>query len=367
MATKKYTINSNGYYETQVWDGTYTKTGRKHRVHLRTKKSSRELERMVKEMEDKVRNRELIRRTDVIFCDYAEEWFQTYKASTETNTKIMYRGIIDRYFSQLGNLKLCDIEKIHFQRLINFASEKPNTCRKISLTFRQVIKSAVHSRLLPADAMDTICGGVTIPKLNPKKKRALSKEEREAVFKADFTDRERTFVYLIYYCGLRREEALGLMPIDVDLKKKMLHVRRALIFNGNKSEIKGTKSASGVRDIPMPDALCDHLRSVLHTCGDFIIEKNSGGEMTHSAYRRMWESIDRKINEHLLEEEKTHLTAHMFRHNYCTNLCYQIPAISIDTVARLLGDDKKMVLDVYSHIMDEREDVAGSIEKALNF
>ena len=28
MASAKYKLNSRGYYETKVWDGTYTSTGR---------------------------------------------------------------------------------------------------------------------------------------------------------------------------------------------------------------------------------------------------------------------------------------------------------------------------------------------------
>ena len=51
MATAKYTKGKDGYFQARVWDGTYT--GAKHRVTLRTKKSSRALEEMVREMEEK--------------------------------------------------------------------------------------------------------------------------------------------------------------------------------------------------------------------------------------------------------------------------------------------------------------------------
>ena len=49
------------------------------------------------------------------------------------------------------------------------------------------------------------------------------------------------------------------------------------------------------------------------------------------------------------------LTPHIFRHNYCTELCYQIPKISTKEIARLLGDSEKMVLEVYSHIVEDKE------------
>ena len=45
MASKKYTCGADGYYQTKVWDGTYDQNGRKHRITLRSNKSSRDLER----------------------------------------------------------------------------------------------------------------------------------------------------------------------------------------------------------------------------------------------------------------------------------------------------------------------------------
>ena len=61
----------------------------------------------------------------------------------------------------------------------------------------------------------------------------------------------------------------------------------------------------------------------------------------------------------------TGLTAHIFRHNYCSNLCYKVPEISIKKIAQLMGDTEKVVIDVYNHIIDEKEDVSEVVESAL--
>lgn len=61
----------------------------------------------------------------------------------------------------------------------------------------------------------------------------------------------------------------------------------------------------------------------------------------------------------------TGLTAHIFRHNYCSNLCYKVPEISIKKIAQLTGDTEKVVIDVYNHIIDEKEDVSEVVESAL--
>ena len=97
--------------------------------------------------------------------------------------------------------------------------------------------------------------------------------------------------------------------------------------------------------------------------------------MTQQAYKRMWESIITSLNitlgynpnakKNKTEKQITDLTAHIFRHNFCTELCYQIPAISTKKIAKILGDSEKMVLEVYSHIKEEKENAAEAISNAL--
>ena len=80
----------------------------------------------------------------------------------------------------------------------------------------------------------------------------------------------------------------------------------------------------------------------------------------------MWVRIRKALQEQS-EEQITGLTSHVFRHNYCTNLCYQIPKISIKRIAQLLGDSEKMVIEVYNHIIMEKEDADGAVNDAMNF
>lgn len=82
--------------------------------------------------------------------------------------------------------------------------------------------------------------------------------------------------------------------------------------------------------------------------------------MTKSSYVKMWDSIRQKMN-------APSLTAYIFRHNYCTNQCYQIPVISIKKIAELLGDHEKMVIEVYNHILLEKEDAEKAVKQAFDF
>lgn len=371
MAKAKYTKGKDGFFRTKVWDGSYNVDGSKHRVILSSKKSSADLEKKVNELKTKVTNGEVIHQTEILFIDYAREWKKVYKDIREDNTSRMYDNIIEKHLITLDKIRLQDIKRIHFQMVINNASEKPRTCQQIALTFRQIIKTAIRDKSLPAGSYNDICEGIDIPRYKAKEKRALYPEEIEAIKKANFTPMERCFVYIIYGCGLRRGEVLALnKDFHVDMKKKVLNVQTAIRFKGNSVGTKDPKSHNGFRQVPMPDFLIDFLKDYLPTLeSPYLIHRKDGGIMTKSSYDKMWAQIKRKMNLAAGGTDELQViygfTAHTFRHNYCTNLCYQVPAISIKKIAKLMGDTEAVVINVYNHVMEEKENVEKVVNDAI--
>lgn len=370
MAKAKYKLYADGYYRTRAWDGTYNPDGSKHRINLKSKKSSKDLEQKVNELKMQIAEQSYIKPTDITFCEYADQWLTLYKATCSNNTKAMYKNIIDAHMSVLEGVLLRDISRLHLQQIINNAAQEPRTCQQIMLTFKQILKSAIADNYLPEKA-GHIVDMVSSPKYVPPKKRPLTPEEIKAVQLADLSPMERTYIYILYGCGLRRGEVLALQPSDIRLKTSELTVRRALEFIGNNPAIKSPKSSNGVRTVPMPPYLVKHLQDYLPKLrSNYLIHGQSGSLMTKSAYRRMWERILLKLNLAAGGTEnlwKIHgLTAHIFRHNYCTQLCYQIPAISTKQIAELMGDREEMVIKVYSHIIAEKEDVTGAVNTAVS-
>ena len=373
MAKAKYKQNSRGEWETKIWDGTYNADGSKHRKRLVSKKSSADLEKQVNRLKNEVENGQYVQSTDVMFLDYAREWLRVKKGVREMNTRKMYENIIETHLSFLEGVRLTDIRNSHFQFAINNALDKPRTCQQIAITFKQIMKMAVVDNYIGSGMYDKICDDINLPKYIRKEKRPLTPEEKTALAKADFTDREKAFVYIIYSCGLRRGEALALSKFDFKSEdgKYSVSITKTLIFPNNASEIKQMpKSDNGFRTVPIPDTTAAYLKSYISSLpGTYLFTCKDGSNMTHSAYVKMWQSIVRKMN---LAAGGTDafpvihdLTAHIFRHNYCTNLCYKVPAISIKKIAQLMGDTEKMVLNVYNHIMDEKEDAAAVVNDIL--
>lgn len=364
MAKAKYKQGVDGYWQTKVWDGTYNENGTKHRITLRSKKSSRDLENQVKAMEQNVKDRKYIRQSDICVLEYARKWLGVYKSRSELNTQAMYRNIIEKHLYVLENVKINEIARIHVLMVLNNASGMSRTQEQILMTLKQVVKSAVSDKLVAGNVYDEIFEGISVKKVRTEK-RALTSQEKSAVFKADLQPMHKAFLFLIYGCGLRRGEALALTRFDFNFKTKTLTVNKALAFDANEPYLKGTKNGRE-RIVPIPTNVLFFLESYCRELPGQKLFYTRGKEfITKSSYVKMWNHILSDLN--AVGAEADGLTAHVFRHNYCTNLCYQIPAVSIKKIAELLGDTEKMVIEVYNHIILEKEDAATAVENALNF
>ena len=362
MANTKYTQDKYGYFQTKVWDGTYNENGTKHRITLRSKKSSRDLERKANAMAEAVRNRSYIRQSDICVQEYARRWLGVYKTCREGNTWAMYQNIIERHLISLATVKVTDLMRIHVMLVLNEAHGKNRTQEQILMTMKQIVKSAISDKLLAAGIFDEIFSGVTVKKIRSEK-RPLTDCEKKAVFLADLQPAHKAFLYLIYGCGLRRGEALALSRFDLNFRSQTVTVNKSLAFSGNDPYIKGTKNGKE-RTVPIPSKICRYLENYCQDIGRPQLFTTKGKPyITKSSYNKMWAAILSALK--AAGADTDGLTAHVFRHNYCTNLCYQIPMISIKHIAALMGDTEKMVIEVYNHIILEKEDTVSAIEKAL--
>ena len=380
MAKAKYSYNEKrGAWIASVWDGTYDEKGRKHRKQVSSKKSSGDLEKQIDEIRQRVKEHGALDFSDQSFYDYALQWLSTAKASREYNTRFMYENAIRVHLSFLDNIRISDIRHSHFQQAINKQLEHPRTCEIVALTFRQIVKSAVRDHLLPRSALDDILADISLPAKQKKEKRTLTDLEKESIRKAVLDDRKLAFLLILLYCGLRREEALALRADDFDWTEKVVRIRRGIIYEGNEPVLKNyPKSANGLRDVPLPDTLIEKIRDYVDHTQGFLFRGRNAQMMTLSAYVRMWDSIVNALNvaagykpfakKERREKPIRGLTAHIFRHNYCTELCYQVPKGMLTTkkIAQILGDDEQMVLKVYSHILENKEDAAGAVNAAFS-
>lgn len=288
----------------------------------------------------------------------------------------MYENILRGKFHDIDDKPLAEITHTDCQAIINENIDHPRTCKTIKLTLDQIIKSAVRDHILPNNAIEDILGGIALPRYQKPQKRPLEPSERIAVSLADLDDKKRAFVTVLYYCGLRRGKALALTPDDFDFLENTVSITKTIVYDKNTPVLKPCpKTGNSIRKVPLPDRAVVILKPYVESCSGYLFHSAGSSMMTKEGYVRMWESIIEKMNEALgynpqqknpkPEKPIKGLTAHIFRHNYCTELCYKVPQISTKMIARLMGDTEKVVLDVYSHIIEDKESVIDTINSAL--
>jgi len=386
MARAKYQQRPDGRYATNVWDGTY-KNGQKNYITLYSTKSSRDLERKRAEYLAAQKEGRNVIKSDTTLREYAGKWLETYKTNREKNTYTMYQKIVEKHLGTAGSLPVDRLTHSLIQTIINEAADRPRTCQQLALTLKQIIRAAERDRLLPRGASLDLLSDISLPRYIPGEKRALTAQEKDAIVRADLTSRERAFVLTLFYTGMRRGEALALTPFDLSFSAGTISINKAVAFDNNTPYIKGTKSHNGIRTVPMHPNLAKYLEGYIREVkGAQLFGKLNGERMTKSSYVKMWNNIRDKLKAaHMVGDTPEageikeainwsvvgfdDLTAHTFRHNYCTSLCYQMVQsgnISFKKIAALMGDTEKMVIEVYNHIMEEKEDAASVVENAIH-
>lgn len=357
MAARRYKRRPDGRYCTTVWDGTYTDSGQKHRKVLYGK-TVRELDEKVRDMENRVANGAVVQPDDEDMLAIAARWYRTDKARCAASTREFYKGLIERHFQSLSGVKPDAMGYYHVRQIVDAAEGRERTQEQILLVLRQVIKFAAREKCMTQNAASDLVAMLPKVKHDAAEKRVLTAGEKAAVFAAELPDKEKAFLYLIYGCGLRREEALALRTGDFDQAGHVTISRARVLLEGGRTDTKAPKSKRGARTLPIPESVRDVVEKYAKACAGELFP-----DIDKRGYDRMWRRIRRAIEAVCPDSEG--LTAHIFRHSYCTELCYQIPKLSVKNVARLLGDTETMVLNVYSHLDLLREPTDETVDEVF--
>ncbi len=274
--------------------------------------------------------------------EWAKIWLEKYKADLRPNTLRMYRDAYNVHIaSHLGGLALRSVRPVHVREVMSeVANLSESLQHKILITMRQIFQTAQHNGLLVSDPT---AGLKTTKHATPDKVKYLTAEQVKSLLEAVTDAKARAFIGLCLYCGLRREEALGLQWGDIE--KNSLTVNRALAFVGNQPDpSQELKTKAAHRTIPIPEPLMNILKATPKT-GLYVITKGDGGPMSRIAMTRLWAKVSSVV------EFPVH--PHMLRHTYATNLYYA--GIDLRTAQYLLGHSSiQMTAQIYTHL--ERKD-----------
>lgn len=287
----------------------------------------------------------------ILFSTFAERWLLNNKAVRSLNTKQMYQNIIYKHLiPEIGDLYFSEITLTDLQRIINNRASHYNTCNKIKLTLKQIYESAMDEGL----AKDIKIKALVLPPKTVNEKRPLTKQETAALFTAKFTEEQEMFVKLLYFTGIRREEALALKGSDIG--PDSVRIEKALVFDRNDAIMKDTpKTSASRRSVPVPDSFSAIKEYAKDKDILFPMTTDRTKYMSQSSYVKFWRGITKAMAAAAPTAED--LTAHIFRHNYATMLYYS--NISLKKAAQLLGHEgTQMIMQIYAHLDDEQEKAA---------
>lgn len=254
----------------------------------------------------------------------------------------MYRNAYNVHIMPiLGNIHLRDVRPIHIQQVMAAcAGQSESLQHKVLITMKQIFETAQFNHLIAQNP----CNGIkTTKQALPDKVKFLTQEQQEALMFAIEDPRADAFCGLCLYCGLRREEALGLQWGDI--KGAKLTVNRAVTFlkNNQPDPVQQLKSKAAHRSIPIPTALQAILQNTLRI-SLYVVPGASGDIITQSGFKRLWDKVERIVD--------YPIHPHMLRHSYATSL-YKA-GIDLKTAQYLLGhSDIRMTADIYTHIGEQ--------------
>lgn len=282
--------------------------------------------------------------------EYCNNYVGTFKANKSDNTRQMYQNCLTFHVKPLfSGIEMRSLTASDVQGKINSLGTKRRTAEIMLMLLKQSCLQAIEDGILAKNPCKTI---ELPPKSKKVLKRPLNASEKQSLFTADFTNKEKCFVFLLYGCGIRREEAIGLRTCDVATDMTSITIQQVVTFPENNPVIKGfPKNDTSARTVPVPLSCIPQIKPYIDEIGglndsDVLLF----GRMSKTVYVRFWNHIREKM-------KSPELTAHIFRHNYATTLYYS--NISLKQAAALMGHaSTKMIMDIYAHLDSEKENLA---------
>ncbi len=301
-------------------------------------------------------------------CDQElRRWHATYVATMKPSYDVLTKGHIEKHLiPHFGSQDLGELQESH---ILGFVQAKlseglsPKTIHNVLSTFRRVCT------LLEREGRIRRNPAIRIGELMRRVQRATSEEAPEVDYwtrgevetlievAREHEPRFAPVLSLLFATGMRRGEALGRRWSDVDLDRRVLSIRRAIVRGALTSPKSGR-----VRKIRMTDALASELFDLLaerrqETLGrgwpevpEYVFCSEVGTALDERNVTRVWARIRRRAQKRGVRPLKLHCA----RHTWAT---FALQAgKSIRWVADQLGHaDPALTLRVYAHAMAEEE------------
>ena len=291
-----------------------------------------------------------------------EMWLAT-KQDVEFRTIESYKSTIRLHLTPLlGKFDVTKIKRAQIQAAVEEWREGKRKDAKLgkrgARTIREnlrVLKAVLDLAVIDGLRQDNPARFVKAPKLTKPVRQFTTAEGAAAILCAAFGTLLYAALYVAFAAGLRRGEIVALQRKDVDLYAGILSVRRAIACRGKSVKIKTPKTASGVRDIPIPAGLLTALKSHIRDQDErfellgitsvpetYLFDRYDGGLWHPDAFGKAYRAL---LKTNGLPKLRLHGTRHSFASIGLAE------GVQTKVMSQALGHESELLtLSVYSHV-----------------
>ncbi|GAA0333631.1 site-specific integrase [Micropruina glycogenica] len=223
----------------------------------------------------------------------------------------------------------------------------PRTRAKAYGLLRAIMNTAVDDELIAASPVHIRGAGAQAIK---RKVEPATPAEIELMADA-MPPRLRASVIISAWCALRYGELAELRRKDIDVKRQLIRVRRAVTFPPGGPVVGPPKSDAGVRDVSIPPHIWpvveEHLKEYVRPTPDALLFPSEGrGHIWHSGMNNYFSKARTAAG-------REDLKWHDLRHTGAT-LAAQVGATTAELQARL-GHSTSVAAQLYQHAAKDRD------------
>ena len=348
----------NGTWIGQLMDG-YTDEGKRNIVNFSARTKAEVLEQMhaykqqVEEEKKNKANPNADKPKTILFADFADEWYESYRTQVEASTYSNYVYTLKVLKGYFAAKHIGDIKTMEINRFMNWLEEKGYSFSKISkcrAMLIQIFDAAEAEDLIEKNyARRAFRNSKRLTKRQKShEKDAFNEDEVQILMSSLPNDLMGNSIRLMLITGLRLQELLALTPHDIAEDGSSVTVEKAVKMVDGIPVLGSPKSDTSNRTIPIPQQYRHIAVWMRENCGQAFLwcapKRDSLLYDTGTVRRRYYRTIENLPG-------VRRLSPHCCRHTYVTML--QRRGVPMETIARLTGHTDIKTTNGYLHIGED--------------
>lgn len=356
------------------------KEGQRDQESLREKEK-----RILKDLDDHIRTKS----AEQVTVNDMFEKFLDIRMDLRGTTRRCYRDLFSAHvYPAIGNravgkIKPSDIQKMYQEAVVEHGIT-PSTVQKVHSVVYQIFDMAVIDNIIRTNpSANAFKYFAKSNEVTSKPREALTVEQQEQfidfVYSSHIYSRLGNLFTVLLGTGLRIGEALALTWDDIDFDSGMITIYKTMAYKQGEDgkygyRISPPKTAAGIREIPMLDDVIAALKReksqtkpkkkfVVEGYTGFVFLNSTGQVYTNSflydSIQGIVETYNREELAKAIKEDRPpvylpKISAHIFRHTFCTRMCEQ--DVNLKVLQDIMGHRNiRTTMEVYARATREKK------------